>query len=393
MSVRRLCLILFCLFCFSTVAWAEGPPATLTDPVIQAQSQQLDTRPLEEFLRETSRTWQGYGPDVSLRDFLSMYKGDNDGKFAPGTIMSGLLRYLLREVVGNAGLLLKVILLAMLAAILQNVQSAFESEAAGKLAHAVVYLALVGLAVTGFGLAVSTARQVMDVLSGFMLAMLPTLLTVLAGTGGVTSAALLHPLMVTFSTTMAKVMASVVFPLAFLSAMLEIVSGLNENFKLTHLAGLLRQGANYTLGLTFTIFLGVVSVKGMAGAAADGVTMKAARFAVSNFVPVVGKMFSDASDLIYGSSLLLKNALGMLGLAVVFFIVIFPLMKILSLVVIYQLAGALIQPVGAGAIAKMLGSMARSLQFVFATLAMVGLMFFLGIAVIVGAGNLTAMVR
>ena len=148
-----------------------------------------------------------------------------------------------------------------------------------------------------------------------------------------------------------------------------------------------------TMGLTTTIFMGTVAVKGAAGAVADGVTVKTAKFFVGSFIPVIGKTLSDAADLIMGSSILLKNGLGMLGAAAVFFIVIFPLLKILSLTWVYQIAGALVQPAGAGNIAKMLTTMAKSLQLVFAAVGMAALMFFVSIAVIVGAANMTVMVR
>ncbi|HYG59825.1 MAG TPA: stage III sporulation protein AE, partial [Symbiobacteriaceae bacterium] len=353
------------LFLLGGPVLAEGPPGQ--QQLLQQQSQNLDTREVEEFLRSVNQTWEGYGPDISLKDFLEVYKGGEDAKYSPKAIFSGLVRYLLREVVANTGLLTKIILLAVVAAVLQNMQSAFDSEATGKLAQWVVYLMLAGLAITGFSLAVTTARQVMDTLSGFMLAILPTLLAVLVAMGGITSAAIFHPLMVTLTSTAANLMVAVVFPLIFLSAVLEIVSGLNENFKLTSLAGLFRQGAMWSLGLMSTIFLGTVAVKGVAGAVADGVTMKTAKFVFSNFIPVVGKMFSDATELIFGSTILLKNALGMVGAAAIFFITAFPLLKILSLVLVYQIAGALVQPVGAGPMAKMLTTMAKALQMVFAS--------------------------
>jgi stage III sporulation protein AE len=395
--MRRYVLLLFFLLGLGGHALAQGPPApgaaAEREALIEQQRQQVDTSPVDSFLAQVSRTWEGYGPNIALGDFLEVYRGGEGSKYAPLTIIQGLLRYLTREVVANTGLLAKILVLAVAAALLQHMQSAFESEATGKLAYAVVYLVLIGLAVTGFGLAVAIAKQVMETLSGFMLAILPALLTLLAGLGGITSAAIFHPIMMTLTATAATVMAAIVFPLIFLAAMLDIVSGLNENFKLTNLAGLFRQGAMYVLGLTSVIFLGTVAVKGAAGAVADGVTLKTAKFLFGSFIPVVGKLFADASDLIFGTSILLKNALGMAGAAAIFFIAAFPLLKILSLVLIYQLAGALVQPVGAGPIAKMLTTMARSLQLVFASVAVVALMFLVGITVIVGAGNLTVMVR
>ncbi|HYF91252.1 MAG TPA: stage III sporulation protein AE [Symbiobacteriaceae bacterium] len=392
--IRALLMFLVSLLLLGGIALAEGPPgARERDELLRRQAQNIDTSAVERFLGDISKTWAGYGPDISLSDFLEVYRTGGDAKYSPKAIATGLMRYLVREVLANAGILATIIVLAVAGAVLQNLQSAFDAEATGKLAHWVVYLVLVGLAVTGFGIAVTTAKQIMDTLSGFMLAMLPTLLTVLAAMGGITSAAIFQPIMVTLVSTAATTMAAVVFPLIFLSAVLDIVSGLNENFKLTGLSNLFRQSANWTLGLVSTIFLGTVAVKGAAGAVADGVTMKTAKFLFGNFIPVVGKMFAEASDLIFGSTVLLKNALGMVGAAGIFFITAFPLLKILSLMVIYQVAGALVEPVGAGPTAKLLNTMAKSLQMVFASTAVVALMFFVAITVIVAAGNLTVMVR
>lgn len=400
MRIRLALLTLLLWACMGGAALgAEASPepaetaAVDVNTALQMQLEAADTVELEAFLREVNQTWEGYGPEISLRDFMALQREGEDAPYSMTAILVGLVRYLVREVVANADLLAQLVVLAVVAALLQHMQTAFASEATGKLAQTVVYLALVGLAVTGFGLAVTTAQQVMERLSGFMLAMLPTLLAVLAGMGGVTSAAIFHPLMITLTSTASTLMVTIVFPLIFLSAILDIVSGLNDHLKLTSLAGLLRQGAMYTLTLMFTLFLGIVSIRGAVGAVSDGLTMKTAKFAISNFVPVVGKMFSDASDLIFGSTMLLKNALGMVGAAAIFFITAFPLLKILSLTWVYQLAGAVVQPVGAGQIGKMLNTMAKSLQLIFASVAVVALMFFLAITVIVGAGNLTAAVR
>jgi len=367
----------------------------VTDPggLLWEQAAALDTGAIERFLEEVNRTWEGYGPQISLGDFLRLYSGDEPPSLSVGAILQGLLRYLVREVLANTDLLLKLVVLAIAAAILGQMQAAFNADAAGTAAYWVIYLLLVGLAITGFGLAVATARQVMESLNAFMLAMLPTLLTVLIAMGGAATAAIFQPLMVTLLNLTSTIMVTVVFPLAFLAAVLDIVSGLHEKYKLSNLADLLRQGATVTLGLTGTVFLGTVAVKGAAGAVADGLSVKAAKFVTGSFVPVIGKTLADATDLIVGSSLLLKNALGMLGATAIFFIVAFPLLKILSISWVYQVAGALVQPAGAGEIARMLTTMARSLHMVFAAVGMVALMFFISIVVIVGSANVAVMVR
>ena len=76
------------------------------------------------------------------------------------------------------------------------------------------------------------------------------------------------------------------------------------------MANLLRNITIGILGGLLTIFLTVVSVQGASSAVVDGVTIKAAKFITGNFVPVVGKMFTDATDTVISASLLVKNTIG-----------------------------------------------------------------------------------
>ncbi len=132
----------------------------------------------------------------------------------------------------------------------------------------------------------------------------------------------------------------------FFSAVLHIVSSLTDKYKVTQLANLLRSVSIGLLGTFVTIFLGVVSVQGSTRAVADGVTIKAAKYIAGNFVPVVGKMFADASDTVIGASLLMKNAVGITGVVVILFMCAFPALKILTLAFIYKMSAAVMQPLG-----------------------------------------------
>ncbi len=54
----------------------------------------------------------------------------------------------------------------------------------------------------------------------------------------------------------------------------------------------------------------------MTSASIDGVAIRAAKYAVDNFVPVVGGMFSDTMDTLVGCTLIVKNALGVAAVLV-----------------------------------------------------------------------------
>lgn len=369
-----------------------GPAAAETQALLEAQLRALDTSALDGVLSEMNRAWEGFGPRVSLREVIDLYRGEGEG-LDLAAVVRGLAHYLLREVVANADLLLKLVVLSALAALLGHLQAAFAHESAARVAHVVVYLALAGLGLTGFGLAAEAARQVMNGLQSFLLALLPTLLVALGGMGAVTTTALLQPVLPVLTGGVIAVTSTVVFPLIYLAALLDVVSGLGEGLRLTNLAALLRQVALLVMGLVLTVFLGVTGVKAIAGTVSDSLILRTAKYMSGALVPVVGKMFADAADLVWSSGLLLKNALGIVGLLGIFFITVFPCLKVLSLILVYRGAAALVQPLGPSTVASLLGTMASALTLMFVALALVGLMFFLGVAVLLGTANATAMLH
>ena len=88
------------------------------------------------------------------------------------------------------------------------------------------------------------------------------------------------------------------------------VNHLSDRAHLTRMAQLLRGAVCWLLGVSFTVFLGAMSLQGVTSASIDGVAIRAAKYAVDNFVPVVGGMFSDTMDTLVGCTLIVKNALG-----------------------------------------------------------------------------------
>lgn len=122
-------------------------------------------------------------------------------------------------------------------------------------------------------------------------------------------------------------------------------------------------------------------------------TIRAAKYITGNFVPVIGKMFADATDTVISASLLVKNAIGLSGVIIILFLCAFPAIKILILALIYNLAAAVMQPLGETPIVTCLQTIGKSMVYVFAALAAVSLMFFLAVTIMLTAGNVTVMMR
>jgi stage III sporulation protein AE len=396
-AIRIFFLILCgCLFC-PFIAFAANT-ANITNisftpqEILEIQQQNLDLSELEEFINEVDEDINSILPGFSLRQILNSLK-NGSFEFHPQEAIKNIFTYFMREVMVNLSLLGKLLVIAVLCAILQTLQSAFEQGTVARLAYFICFLVVITLAISSFKLAITIGISTIDKMVEFMRLLLPVLLVLLTTVGGLTSTALLQPFLLVFLSFMSFFTQKIIFPLIFLTAVLCIANNISDHFKVSRLAGFFKQMTKVGIGLVLTLFIGVISVQGVAGAVTDGVTLRTAKYMTGAFIPVAGSMFADTLDAVMGGALLLKNVLGLTGVLVLGAIILLPVVKIIALAVIYRLASALIQPMGDSLLANTLEQMAECLFLTFAAVAAVAIMFFLTITIIVGAANFTFMLR
>jgi stage III sporulation protein AE len=380
-------LLLLAFFLIPSKSFAETPG----DKLVQTQIDSLEMDEVKLYWNKLNKDYGGFLPESHKGSILEFLQSEKD--FSLKEWFLGLLQYLFHELLANGKLLGLLIILTVFSTLLHTIQNAFEYHAVSKVAYAIVYMVLVVIALNSFHVAMSYANEAVSNMMGFMIALIPLLLALMAAMGGVASVAFFHPIIIFLVNTSGLLIQHVVLPLLFLSALLSIVSTMTEHYKVTQLAKLLRNVSIGILVIFFTIFLGVISVQGATSAIADGLAIRTAKFITGNFIPIVGRMFTDAADTVMSASLLLKNTVGMAGVLILILLCAFPAIKVLSLAIIYNIAAAILQPLGSGPIIESLGVISKSVMYIFAALAIISFMFFLAITMIIAAGNISIMMR
>jgi len=142
-----------------------------------------------------------------------------------------------------------------------------------------------------------------------------------------------------------------------------------------------------------TVFVGVLSLEGSLTSSVDGITAKTAKAAVSNFIPVVGKILGDAVDTVIGCSNILKNAVGIVGVIVVIGICLLPIIKLAILTITYYITSAVIQPIADDKIVSLLSGMGDTFKVLLGMLIAVAVMLIIGITLVIKISNTGLMYR
>ena len=226
-----------------------------------------------------------------------------------------------------------------------------------------------------------------------MQGLFPLLLTMMAAVGGSGGSALMQPAIVASASAMTSLIQQVTIPLATAAAILTMLCHLGEGIRLQRLAAFTQQCATWTLGVCFTVFIGVLTTRAVTAAALDGATLRTAKYAVSNLIPVVGGLFADTVDTLVGSGMLVQGALGVTGLILIASFAMVPLCQTLASAMLYRLAAALMQPVSDGPLASCIHDFGRILMLLFIIQLCAAAMFLMLIAQLIGVSSMTFMMR
>ena len=119
----------------------------------------------------------------------------------------------------------------------------------------------------------------------------------------------------------------------------------------------------------------------------DKVSIKVAKYAISNSVPIVGGLIKDGLDIVAAGSVIVKNALGVAGLIGVFYYVLSPVLHMIVFSALLKLAAAITDTFAGDTVADFLTTVSKSVNYFVASVLTVGLMAFLTVLLMVFSAN------
>lgn len=350
----------------------------------------LDSSEIDLFLRdlvsENKLPFEGNAKDL----IISVIKGEKI--INPESIMDGIVKIFFNELRFSLNLLTKILIITLISTILTNLQNSFEDSTISQLANYFTYILIAALVISNFSEVMVMAKLSVGRMVDFMQLLLPILLSLLIITGGAASKIMFHPMILGTVNILGLIVEVLIFPLIYFSFIVSLLSNLSQRTELGKLAELGRQIITFIISASFTIFIGILTIYGLSSKI-DGLSIRTAKFAVDTLVPVVGGFLSDAVDTVIGSSAILKNGLGIVGLIVLVMIIMLPIIKVTVLLLIYSIIGALIEPIASSNIVKFFEDVSKTLLLVLISIVAIGIMFFITITITVDTGNNLMMLR
>ena len=345
---------------------------------------------IQDFLKNSKEYTGEFFEDIDVNEILN---GAIKGEVDNSTLLKKILNLLGEEVVDNVKAIVSILAIIVIHSILKSISESLENDGIAKLIYYVQYILIVTIIMTNFSDIVELVQDTTSNLVGFMNMLVPLLIALMLYTGSITTSSVIEPIILFMINFIGNMIQNVIIPFVLILTSLVIISKISDRVQIDKLSKFLKSGIIWFLGIVLTIFVGVVSLEGTISSSVDGITAKTAKTVVSSAIPVVGKILGDAVDTVLGCGIILKNAVGLVGVVIVIGICIMPILKLAVLSTFYKLLATVVQPVADGKIVSLLEQIGDIFKIFLGVLSAISVMLIIGTTLVLRMSNSSMMYR
>lgn len=363
---------------------------------VQAETEEEIMSSIEEkfnigsFISQAEEYTGDFLDNTNLSDILNEAM---QGKINNQTIYKKIIKILGKEVSSNIKILISILIIVVIHGILKSITDSLENSNVSQIIYFVQYILIVTLIMSNFTEIIKLIKETASNLVGFINVLIPLLLTLMVYTGSITTSTVLEPILLFVSNFIGNIIANILIPVVLIIVVFSVISKITERIQIERISKFLKSSVVWFLGIFLTIFVGLVSLEGTLSSSVDGITAKTAKAAVSSLIPVVGKVLGDVVDSVLGCGIILKNAVGAVGVIVIIGICIVPVIKVAVLSIMYSLASAIVEPVADTKIVKLLEEMSGVFKLLLAILCSLSVILIIGVTMVVKISNSGMMYR
>ena len=385
--MKKIRKIFFIIFIILAMIIPINVSYATEEETIDKQQEEFE---IQDFIKSSKQFTGEFFADMDINEILNnAIKGEIDNS----TLLKRVLNLFGAEVVTNIKAIISILVIIIIHSILKSISEGLENDGISRLIYYVQYILIVTIIMSNFTDIVKLVQDTSNNLVGFMNILVPLLITLMMYTGSITTSSVIEPIILFMINFIGNIIQTLIIPLVLIFTSLVIISKISDKVQIDKLSKFLKSGIVWFLGIILTIFVGVVSLEGTLASSVDGVTAKTTKAVVSSAIPVVGKILGDAVDTVLGCGIVLKNAIGLVGVIIVLGICIMPIIKLAILTIFYKLVSTVVQPVADEKIVDLLEQIGDIFKIFLGILCAMSFMLIIGTTLVLKMSNSAMMYR
>ena len=319
MLVRVVCLVILMVACVaevygnSTGIQSQTPKKSQSDDI--SDSNQNDTDIAQELLNEIELTDvqnmldELLGEDsFSMKDALiKLTKGEQ--AFSKEAVQGVVYRFFFYRLEQEKGLLVKLLLLVLFAAVFSSFADVFENEQVGNISFFVVYLLVFTLLTDSFSEMSLSLEKTIDWMTEVMKGLAPAFYMTVCASSGAASAAVFYEGVLILVWLIQWLLATVILPASSLYVLLQLVNSLSKEEMLGKMAEFLNTAISWSLKTLLAAVVGLQIIRNLVAPVMDNLK-RGLLGRAAGALPGVGNAVNMVTELVVTSAVLIRNCLG-----------------------------------------------------------------------------------
>ena len=374
-------------FLFACIFWLAGwlPAGAAGIPAANAAATEGDDMIDYGQIQEAMDEMLPESVQISFSDLVGqLVDGEIQGVFAH--LKDYLLDQLFYEIRSNRIVLVQMAGIVFISAVFTNFSMAFSKTFVAETGFYLTYMVLFSLLLTSFMTVTQMASGLMENMLKFMSALVPVFCLAVTFTGNIQTGMWYQQAMVTGITLTEWLISKFILSMIHMYVLISLVNQLSKEDALSKCADLIKTVAGWSLKTVLGVILGLNFIQSLVMPAFDSLKNGWA-MRVTSAVPGVGDAMGTAMQTVIGSAVLIKNGIGAAGLIVLAFLFLIPAVKLAVIVLMYQAAQAIVQPVADKRMLTCLHCVAEGVLLILKVQGMVFILFFLSMAMMTAASG------
>lgn len=302
------------------------------------------------------------------------------------SLTSAILSLIFGDIRKVLPLIFTIIAVGILCNIIGNLKS--ENKSISDIINFVFLSVIILLVLVSFKDILKTTNSTINFILKQMQIIFPILITLLSTIGSISSISIYNPLVAVLTSVVSIVFDKFLYPLFIVIFILTILDNLTNTIKLGKLNSFLMSTFKWSIGIVFTLFTGFLSLQGISAGKYDSISLKATKFAMKSYIPIIGSYVSDGMDFFVLGATLVKNSIGLVGVIILVVTILSPIILIIIYKLSLQLCSGILEMTGNSSISSFLASCSKILILPIVLIIGIVFMYIITICLIMCTANI-----
>lgn len=373
---KIVCILVLIIFSFTILSPLTIVKADSLEETIEKELNGLNLESLENFYNNLDK-----GDGV---DFYTLVYGFINGNYSYdyNSVSEVILDALLHNFSKILKVLISVVIIAIIFSLSENLKGQKSNESIKNVIRITSILAILLIIAGEIRGLFQSVKIVIENMAIFSEIMSPIMLSLIVASGGNVTASIYSPTMVFISNGFINIVLMVLLPLTALITVFGITSTFSDKIKIKKFSDFFASTFKWVIGISITVCTVFMSVQGLSASIVDGVSIKAAKYAISNSVPMIGGFLRDGFDIVTAGTVIIKNVIGITGVFALFYLILSPVLYLIAFSLCFKLISAVIEPFSNDKISGICTVCSKSITYLIVCVLVVGLMLFLNVLIL-----------